>query len=1144
MAAPLKISARVEIDAAPAKQGAAASVSAVDSIGTAAERNTTKLQALINASAGIGRGAANQSVREWTGALGMQGKSLEELRAKWNPLYATISQYKASLTEIRTLHAQNVLSTNEMTAAIQRQRQAALASIGAIKGRGLALREAAANANVVAGGTITGARGFETANIAAQFQDIAVTSAMGMSPLQIALQQGTQLSSVFATMDRPLLGIVTAFQSLLSPVSLVTIGLTAASAAALQYFTKADEEADKASHAIEAHGELIRRLREAYGEAAVGASEYAGESKKILQQDAADSARSYRSILTRTATDLIGGVTSLPVDDFEGATFIIQKMQGALAGLETSLAAGSPDIQVFVERLIEIENHSGASERIRELTEELRKAASEGLAAQRALGEISAFPARQRGYLLGSSTEAERLDYLDRQRLSLRQMQLDADARRAQLFARSPTELAEAARQTERARSITGESAGENRLRIELAGKTALIQAEKELADARRDRGRALDETLGQQQLELSLLGKTIGEQERLRMEYRLTTELKAEAERTGVAVDQAELARVQALSAEYGRLAEQMTARRALTDQDQEIAGLRARLALTGQSEEVRARVIVQLETERRLREMGINLGSREAEQYRKNAQAIAEATEELRKQEAAWSKVRGTAENSIDTMLDKFLDRDFTGAAKDIGKDWSKTILQLGVGNPLKNAALGTNHETLNDIGGLGGMLSRLFGGGMSTASMSVTAATVSINGGIGVGSLVGSAANDNTNPATAVSQALDLGSRAGSGSALSFVGNYKKGVDPRLTDILDTAAKQFPGFKVDAMSGFRPGDPRYHGKGMATDIQLTNLLSGKKLGNYQDASSFAAYERFAQTARAVQMEKYPELADKFRWGGYFGGGKGKYGALDTMHFDLAGAGMAGGSWAGGLTSAQKSLWPGIESRGNAAAAALAKVTEKSGIAAQGLGSLGTGMDKFGLALSGMNAGGGSGGGGAFGWLSSLFKPSAASLNASIGFSGANTTLGSFLTRGFRVGGPTGGSDPSRAAGIVHEKEFVFDEAATSRIGVANLEALRRGVLRGYREGGYVSVGQAYPTPAARGQDGGAGTFGGGFTQTIVNNSGQPIETRERDDGRGGRQQLVIIGGMVADAMSQPGNPAQRKMAQLGVKRPMVRR
>lgn len=75
---------------------------------------------------------------------------------------------------------------------------------------------------------------FNTANIAAQFQDIGVTAAMGMSPLTIALQQGTQLSAILNSMQNPLKGLAQAFQSILNPVSLLSIGFTALVASLIQ----------------------------------------------------------------------------------------------------------------------------------------------------------------------------------------------------------------------------------------------------------------------------------------------------------------------------------------------------------------------------------------------------------------------------------------------------------------------------------------------------------------------------------------------------------------------------------------------------------------------------------------------------------------------------------------------------------------------------------------------------------------------------------------------------------------------------------------------------------------------------------------------------------------------------------------------
>lgn len=80
-----------------------------------------------------------------------------------------------------------------------------------------------------------GAMKANVGNIAAQFQDIGVTAAAGMSPMMIALQQGTQLASVFAASGGSAFKTLGgAILSVLSPTSLLTIGLVALAVAGLQ----------------------------------------------------------------------------------------------------------------------------------------------------------------------------------------------------------------------------------------------------------------------------------------------------------------------------------------------------------------------------------------------------------------------------------------------------------------------------------------------------------------------------------------------------------------------------------------------------------------------------------------------------------------------------------------------------------------------------------------------------------------------------------------------------------------------------------------------------------------------------------------------------------------------------------------------
>lgn len=244
-------------------------------------REAAAYEALINKVERLGaarKAAAQQIVDRQTitpdrGAdVEAYGRSLDQLRARYNPLYAAIIQYKQAQLEIRNAHAVGAISADEMTAALSRQRQMTLASIDAIKGRNRALADTPPAA--VLG---LGAQRFQSANLAFQAQDIAVTAAMGMNPLMIGLQQGTQIASVLATMEKPVSGLALAFASLVNPVSLVTVGLTAGTAALIQYFTTAEDGAEKTNALLEQQNDVIRRAAAFWGEATPALKAYVDE---------------------------------------------------------------------------------------------------------------------------------------------------------------------------------------------------------------------------------------------------------------------------------------------------------------------------------------------------------------------------------------------------------------------------------------------------------------------------------------------------------------------------------------------------------------------------------------------------------------------------------------------------------------------------------------------------------------------------------------------------------------------------------------------------------------------------------------------------------------------------------------------------
>ncbi|TAV98508.1 phage tail tape measure protein [Rhizobium ruizarguesonis] len=186
---------------------------------------------------------------------------VERLTLKYQPLAQATRNYEAAIGEIERAHKLGAINAQQMTQALDRERMAFEKLRTSAASAGAAVK--AANSN----NGVSGAQRAAGINAGYQFQDIAVTAAMGMNPLMIGLQQGTQLASVLGTMERPVAGLAAAFGSLINPVSLVTIGLTAGVAALVQYFTTAESGTDKTSKLFEEQNDIIRRAVSLWGDA-------------------------------------------------------------------------------------------------------------------------------------------------------------------------------------------------------------------------------------------------------------------------------------------------------------------------------------------------------------------------------------------------------------------------------------------------------------------------------------------------------------------------------------------------------------------------------------------------------------------------------------------------------------------------------------------------------------------------------------------------------------------------------------------------------------------------------------------------------------------------------------------------------------
>lgn len=96
------------------------------------------------------------------------------------------------------------------------------------------------NANSIAKavGAQIGKAGLQTANLAAQFNDIGVMLAAGQNPLLLALQQGTQINQALSDLETTaerVSAIYEAISSVFDPANLTTLGLIAGGAALVQW---------------------------------------------------------------------------------------------------------------------------------------------------------------------------------------------------------------------------------------------------------------------------------------------------------------------------------------------------------------------------------------------------------------------------------------------------------------------------------------------------------------------------------------------------------------------------------------------------------------------------------------------------------------------------------------------------------------------------------------------------------------------------------------------------------------------------------------------------------------------------------------------------------------------------------------------
>ncbi|MGV0818860.1 phage minor head protein [Martelella sp. AMO21009] len=322
----------------------------------------------------------------------------------------------------------------------------------------------------------------------------------------------------------------------------------------------------------------------------------------------------------------------------------------------------------------------------------------------------------------------------------------------------------------------------------------------------------------------------------------------------------------------------------------------------------------------------------------------------------------------------------------------------------NPLKNAWLGTNYGTLGDVMNrpAGGLFSAL--SGQSVGAMNVQAATVIVNGGIASGAgglgglLAGLGASNDNRPLSAYREAIaaiESGGRYGALGPVTASGDRAYGRYQVMGANVGPWTEQALGYAMTPSS--------FLTSPQAQDAVFDKIFGGylSRYGNANDAASTWFTGRpLSQGASAADI-------------------LGTTGASYVQKFNTA----------------------------------LSQLTDTTGLATDGLGTLGNGLNQFGGLLSSYQPSGGAGGG-LLSALGSLFGIGGGTSQLDI--ARANIAAG---TAGlYSFGGYTGPGGVHEPAGVVHKGEVVWSQSVIARAGgVRVVEAMRLG-KRGYAKGGVV--------------------------------------------------------------------------------------
>lgn len=233
----------------------------------------------------------------------------------------------------------------------------------------------------------------QVGNLTAQFNDIGIMLAAGQNPLQLAIQQGTQITQVIGPMGATgaVAALKSAFMGMLNPVSLLTIGIIAGGAALAQWAIGAGQASDEAD-------ELAAKLAQVADNADAARQSLRADVLAISEDELIllDAIAAKQEEIVARRQEIRGGGAAAAID-FEA---------------RNALTAAEAELQALRDQLTEIRQIAEERERMLDRTRELSDAERQvGESLQAAVARRREAEARGQALLatLQSQAEVQRL---------------------------------------------------------------------------------------------------------------------------------------------------------------------------------------------------------------------------------------------------------------------------------------------------------------------------------------------------------------------------------------------------------------------------------------------------------------------------------------------------------------------------------------------------------------------------------------------------------------------------------------------------------------------------------------------------------------------------------------------------------------